>query len=364
MQDGGARAASGGKVWKIVAGCAIAFGFVLLAGLACGVYGLYWLFSPGRQLPTSLVAGPTSVGIVRLERGDTDPGMQDLAEAAMDALQRAQVEAGEGTVPPFLQRMREWQLAQSRNNLGLWVPREATLSLEPGAAPGETRPVAAINFRGLVRPVGLFVQRVLKSERGTRVVTHGDQEVLAVSDRAALCFAEGTLLFGSDPASLVAVLDRWDGWGRGTPSEPPLSAAVRDLAGRYDVYGAFQRPEEAEAFLEFFASAAGLPPGSEGGRPWTPGLVRLRFAADVRSGDEIQALAELLYESPESARAARDGLVELVSGLQHEAAANGLTLKGGPGPAEGAQIKVDLDLLGLRAGLRSWSAKLARPRRR
>ena len=297
MQDGEARAASGGKFWGIVAGCAIAFGVVLLAAVGCGLYGLYWFFSPGRQMPTSLVVGPASVGVVRMERGDTDPGMQALAEEAMDALQRAQVAAGEGTVPPFLQRMREWQLAQSRNNLGMWVPREATLSLEPGGEEGEARPVAAINFHGLVRPMGMFIQHLLKNEHGTRVVAHGDQEVLVVSRSAALCFAEGTLLFGSDAGSLVSVLNRWDRWGRGTPAEPPPFAAVRDLGGRYDVYGAFQRPEEARTFLGLLASAAGVPADPERDHAWADGLSRARFAVDVRSADEVQALAELVYES-------------------------------------------------------------------
>jgi hypothetical protein len=361
MQDGEARAASGGKVWGVVAGCAIAFGVLLLIGVAFGVYGLYWFFSPGRQMPTSLVVGPASVGVVRLERGDTDPGIQALAEEAMAAMQRAQVAAGEGTVPPWVQRLREWQLAQSRNNLGMWVPREVTLSLEPGAEEGEARAVAAINFHGLVRPVGALVGRLLKKERGTRVVPHGDHEVLVVSDRAALCFAEGTLLFGSDAGSLVAVLDRW---GRGAAAAPPLPAAVRDLAGRFDVYGALERPEEARAFLGLFTSSLRQPLDPERGRPWIDGLERVRFALDVRSSDEVQALAELVYESPESARKARDGLVEMMSDLRQRAVDNGLTLKGGPARTEGALVKVDLELLGIRAGLRRWSAEVVRPRRR
>jgi hypothetical protein len=358
-QDPQPRAASGGRFWGIVAGCAIVFGVFLLVGLACGLYGVYWFFSPGRQMPTSLAVGPASVGVVRLERGDTDAGIQALAEEAMDAVQRAQIASGEGTVPPFLQRIREWQLSQRGGSLGMWVPREATLSLEPAAEGGEVRAVAAINFHGMVRPIGTFVQHLLKSEKTTRVVRHGDQEVLVASDQAALCLADGTLLFGSKPEALLAVLDRWR---PAAPEGPSLPLAVRDLAGRFDVYGSLQRPEEARAFLDFFSPARHA--SSDEDRPWIDALERARFGLDVRSADEVEAMAELVYESPAAAAKAREGLVALVSGFQQGAGSNGLTLKGGPGPAEGAQVKVELELSGLREGLRRWSAETFRSRRR
>src|SRR5262245_26542205 len=116
MQPPERASGSGSLVWKLVIGCGAAFGLVLLAAAGCFLYGVYWCFSPGRQMPTALVAGPRSVGVVRLERGDSDRGMQELAQTLLQAIQRAQVEAEEGKVPPFVQGLRRWQLSQQGGN--------------------------------------------------------------------------------------------------------------------------------------------------------------------------------------------------------------------------------------------------------
>jgi hypothetical protein len=351
-QGSGARS-SGDRIWKVVVGCGLAFGLVMLVGFGLALYGLYWAFSPGRQMPTALAVGPRSVGVVRLERGDSDRGMQELVETLIGAIQRAQLAAEDGKVPPFLQSMRRWQLAQSGSNLGMWIPREVTLSIEAGPEAEERRMVAAVNMRSLVRPMGLMIEHMVKREPRARVVTHSGHEVVVSSGGSAVSFAEGTWLFGSGASEVETLLDRW---ARSPATAPRLPASIEDLGGRFDVYGALQRAEEARPLLALVVAVAGQ---EERDGSATSGLTGARFGVDARTADEAAVLLELTYESPEAAQEAERTLAGLFSELQARVGAKGAAMDVEP-RLEGSRLSVDIGISRLESAIQAWADELVR----
>jgi len=358
MQPAERPSGSGRLVWKIVIGCGAAFGLVLLVAIALGLYGVYWCLSPGRQMPTALAVGPRSVGVIRLERGDSDRGIQELALSVFHALQRAQLEADEGEVPPFLQSMRRLQLAQQPGGLGLWIPSEATLSIE--AAPqGQTRVVGAVNMRSLVRPIGFVLGRSMRSDPKTRVVVHGGHEILLNHGGPAVCFAEGSVLFGSGDQELGSALDRWSAAPAG---EPRLPASLQGLSGQFDVYGAFDRAEESSALLGILISVAIDSDHLElakQARSAVSGLKGSRFGIDVVTADELKLRVELSYADPESAQAARERLDGALASLSPRVSQQGMSLELKP-VLEGPRLALDARLSGVESGIHNWLAELLR----
>jgi hypothetical protein len=216
--------------------------------------------------------------------------------------------------------MRRWQLAQSGSNLGMWIPREATLSIEEGPGQDQGRVAAAVNLRGLVRPMGLMIERMMKGDSKTRVVVHGDHEVVVSPGGSALSFAEGTVLFGSSAQEVTTVLDRW---ARGSAAAPRLPASIEDLSGRFDVYGSLHRAEEARSFLALVVVATGQEKLDDSA---ISRLASARFGIDARTADEAEVLVELAYETPEAAQDAERTLAGLFSGMQARARAKGAAI--------------------------------------
>jgi hypothetical protein len=357
MQPSQRRSGSGDWLWKVSIGCGLALGLGLLVGIGLAIYGVYWLLSPGRQMPTALVVGPRSVGVVRLERGDTDAGMRELVQETMLAIQRAQLAAQEDRIPPFLRRIQSWQLGHSRNEMAAWMPREATLSIEAGPEGERESVVAAINMQRFVRPLGMVFGRMIKGEPGTRVEPHGEHELIVNPGGSAVSFAEGTLLFGSSAASLGAVLDRWD-HGAGAA----LPAAVTDLAGRFDVYGTLDRPEDAQAWLGLFATLVfegEHRDAAEAARLAIARVRSLRFGLDARNADEAQAFVELVYETPEAARDAEAGIAALLSEMQARAKANRASMAVRPS-REGPRVRAEIGLTGIESAIQAWADNLMR----
>ena len=350
MTDTPARDGPRPAPWtRILIGCALAFGVALLIGFALAVYGVYWAVSPGRQVPTMGVVGPDSVGAVRLDRASTDPGMQDLVQEVMMAIHRAQLEAQRDTLPPFLEGLRRWQLAQPSGGFGMWLPAEATLSLEPRGDDDEPGYVIAVNFRHFVRPVRTMIERSLAGEPGTRVVVHRDSRILVQRGGSAVGFAGGTLLFADRAARLTAMLDRMAVAG-GSPPPPP---ALRDLSGRWDLIGALDRPEEARTFAAI-AAVEDVPLG----------LTRVRFGLDVETADAARGVADFEFESADAARSAEPvltaSLVERGERAQREW---DLDLSHRH-RLEGRRVHLEVNLSGLRGAIGRWAISAVREEER
>jgi hypothetical protein len=335
---------------RILIGCALAFGAVLLVGFALAIYGVYWAVSPGRQVPTMAVVGPDSVGVVRLDRASTDAGMQDLLQEVMTAIQRAQLAAEQGKVPPFIEGLKRWQLAQPSGGYGMWLPAEATLSLEPRGEDDEPRWVVAVNFRHFVRPVRTMIEQSVGSDPKTRVIVHRENRILAPRSGPAVCFTGGTLLVADRAERLTALLDRVDAAGEASPPPPP---ALRDLTGRWDVVGALDRPEEARSF------AAPLL-----GEDVPDALTRIRFGLDVETADAVRGRADFELDSEDAALRAQPAFAAALAEWERRAREEaGLDLSFEQS-LEGGRLRVDAAVAGLRAGIARWAARAMREKER
>jgi len=341
MEGPGSRGAGSALPWtRILVGCALAFGVVLLIGFGLAIYGVYWAVNPGRQVPTMAVVGPDSVGVVRLDRAATDPGIQDLVQEAMMAIQRAQLDAERDTLPPFLEGMRRWQLAQPAVGLGMWLPGEATLSFERRGEDERTGYVAAVNFRQFVRPVRALLERTFGSDPKTRVLVHRETRILVQPGGSGLGFSGGTLLFAERARRLTAVLDRLAEGG----DAPPAPLALPELSGRWDLYGTLDRPREARSF------AAPLL-----GEDVPSGLSRARFGLDVQTADEAHGLADFEFESADLARSARPLFATaLVDWRQRAKEEAGLDVSFDES-LDGQRLRTEVRLSGLRAAIARWA---------
>lgn len=348
---------------KIVIGCAVALGLVVLVGLAVIVAGGYWLMRPGLQVPTAVVVGPQSTGRVRLENAGADPGVRELMGEFFQAARDAGNEANGHVLPEWVERMQSMQAAQSGQQMEMWLPREATLSLEPQG--DEVGWVAAANFKQLVRPIAMVLGRTFKKERGVRVVVHGGREVFVFPGGTALCFADGTLLVGRPEHTLTAALDR-----ASQTASPALrtSGAATDLFGAWDLHGVLDRSDEARAFAlvlaeRMAASSADDDPSGAGQQAAVAQLESARFGLDVKTGDEVSAEAELVYATPEAAGVAERAWLDLITTARERAAAEELALSVTPEIHERV-VRLRASVSGIKNALPKYVAKSMRSGRR
>src|SRR5688572_24069251 len=143
-----AKRSAGTPLWlKVAIGCGAiaALGAVILF-VAFGA-GMYWLISPGAQVPTAVVIGPESTGVMRCDDLAADPGARALVVNLFESLQKAGDRQAE--MPAFLRSMQEWNRAQTGHQLMQYMPSEVTMSLEPDLEAGY-QAVTAVNFRAYV----------------------------------------------------------------------------------------------------------------------------------------------------------------------------------------------------------------------
>jgi hypothetical protein len=341
---------------KIVIGCAVALGLVMLVGLALIVAGGYWLVRPGLQVPTAVVVSPQSTGRLRLENAGADPGVRELMGEFFQAARDASNEANGHVLPEWVERMQSMQAAQSGQQMEMWLPSEATLSLEPQGE--EVGWVAAANFKQFVRPIAIVLGRTFKKERGVRVVVHRGREVLVFPGGTALCFADGTLLVGRPEHTLTAALDR---------VSPVASAAIgpsdatADLPGSWDLHGVLDRSDEARAFALVLAQrmAASSADDDQGGPAQQAAVAELesaRFGLDVQTGDEVRAEAELVYATPEAAGVAERAWLDLITSARERAAAEELALSVTPEMHERV-VRLRARVTGVKNALPKYAAK-------
>lgn len=299
-----APAAAAPPAWgRLFVGCAIAGGLLVIAGLAAFLYATYWLVSAGRQAPTAAVVGPRSAGVVRVSDLAADPGTRALVGEFMARAESASAGGG----PQLPKWMRDMQAAQARQGITQWLPREATLTFEPGAD-GDFGMSAAVNPRGMVLPFRLALMPALSREKDATVSRHGRHQLIAFRKSGALCFMDGTIVWAADAERLRAALDRLErAISKGAPSPDP----ARALAGVWDVSGWFDRPLAATARAVALAErgeAVGTAIGLGDEREPPAGLRGLRFGIDLRSRSDAEAALDVAFASVEDAAAAEPRL--------------------------------------------------------
>ena len=144
---------------------------------------MYWLTSAGGTTRRPRWRARTQPG--RRPRA-TWPGAASSTALLTSLFRRLQdVQQRRGGQPQLPAWIRAMQAQQARQAIGQWLPREATVSLEPDDT-GERRLVFAANLRGFVRPIRMAVTQSMKGDPHATITRHGDREILNVSVSAAL----------------------------------------------------------------------------------------------------------------------------------------------------------------------------------
>lgn len=321
---------------RVFVGCAVVGGLGVLAVLVAFTAGIYWLLGSGRQARTAAVVSPHSQGVVYVSDLASDPGARALLGEFMARAQNAPPGG-----PRLPQWMREMQAAQARQGISQWLPREATISLEPRG--DEALGVAvAVNLRGMVQVVRLTMGRALARGGGRTVTKHGRYELISFEKGStALCFMDGTIVLAPDLERLRAAVDRLEPALR---TGPPPEEPARTLPGRWDVHGWLDGPHAASALAALTAErgeaiAAALALEDVPAPP--PGLQGLRFGLDLKSNSDADLALDLRFSSAGEAAAAEG---PVVAGLRSRLAQEpGLTAALTP-RVDGGHLRLDVAL--------------------
>jgi hypothetical protein len=329
---------------KILIGCGFALALAALAVFGLVAWGLYWAVSPGRQLPTAIVVGPQTTGVVRFGDLAADPGATAFLATLME-----ETEKGDGgpDLPPWA---KAWLSRSRADAIKQWLPREGTLSFERDPE-GAVHPVAALNFRVYVRPIRALIERMADDRRVATRVRHGGETIVVFSGGTALCFVGGTLLLSDDAGLVRSVLDR-----AAAPGSPPptLPAELTRLTGGWDSSGVMSQPETAGALVARVFDA--------GEAPDDLAPAGARFGIDAQPGDEVRAFLDLAFPSDADAEAAGPAVDAAFQDARRRAEAAGVRLRLGQ-RRQGARLVIDVEAGGLAAALGRHTAATSRERR-
>lgn len=176
----------------------VAFCLLLLAGVA--YVGYRWLAYTGRQVPVDSVVDANTVALLHFEGDLRDPGVSALLNRASSVLTEIARARG-NALPP----MSATIMAHAGEQV---LPREMALSYRtvPG---GDLELVAAVNFRGFARLMGIVAGGILasRSMRGVLQVTkHNGYDL--IGDSPVLCPLNGTLLIAGSRDGMRAAVNR------------------------------------------------------------------------------------------------------------------------------------------------------------
>jgi hypothetical protein len=334
---------------KVLIGCAIVGGLVILAGIAVFVFGMYWLVGSGKHHPTAAVASPRAQGVVRVGDLGQDPGARDLLVSLYKRVQAAGERAGGPQMPAWLRNM---QAMQARQGITQWLPREATISLEPDAE-DVPRIVLAANLRGFVRPMRLAITQAAKGDRKSTITHHGEQEIVHFDSNTSLCFMDGTLVVSYHPSAMTPALDRLAAAGASPPAGDD-----RGLPGSWDLNGWLD--EHTGTGLLVGLLATDNPPEGEPLR----GLRAVRFGIDIENESDARVLTEVAFADAAGAAGGRPWLTEGIGHLRQRLESSGLSSTA-TDSVEGDRVRLELRLSGVEAAIgRLMEAKENAPRRR
>lgn len=324
-------------IWaRVLVGCALVGGLFILAGIGSCIFGMYWLTSAGRQVATGAVAGPKSQGVIRVGDLAADPGARALLSAFFLRMQQAGASHQPIQLPAWIRNM---QAQQARQSVSQWLPREATVSLEPDHL-GGTHVVVAANLRGFVRPIRLAVTQSMKGDPKARITRHGDHEILNLGGGGAICFMGGTLVVGNQAAALPAVLDRLS-----TSGAPPRRSGERALPGDWDVNG-WLEGDPAAKLLTYLLEPPDDASWDGEIAPPVEGVRDVRFGIDLESADAARLTVEIAFASADAAAAAEPRLAEGMARLRTKTESSGLTATV-TASLEGERLRYQLALTGI-----------------
>lgn len=336
---------------KVLIGCALGCGLVIILGVLGAILGISWLLSAGEQVATAEIVGTDSIGFVHLDQTVRDPGVSAMLRNFWLEAQRAENQRQKEELPESLGWLQDLSAAQQGGvaPLEIFLPREMTVALEPGPHDGEPEIVVALNLRALPRLGRVFFATLSDrmspeddsepdSYRGHPVHPLGD-------DSGTVAFVGSTILFASETAAVRRAIDRIED---GT-SRPPTLAATELPESHRDLWGSFRN---ADGLLESWLAAR-----LEEGGVAAPSLVgevqTVTFGIDIVSSDEIEAQMAFLCAGEAAAKRWQaplgSALLSEVRGELFEDAALSVSTN-----VDGRRLLTSVSISGLDLALQRW----------
>ncbi len=316
---------TGAKVLMVVV---IGFGVLFAGSLVTGGMGLYWLISPGNQVPSATAVSATSVGLFRVHSDVEDPGVGAALDVIARALDEAQRLDRSSKLPKELRFLARLQRSDSRMVIRLMWPRDSTINLEP-LEDGSTRFVGAINLRRLGGAIRLVEQFISKDSLGE----YREHEIFGGAN-LELSFAGSTVLLGSDRAGLRELIDR------AIDGPVPLPAELQRLAEAVGGDASMVLSGGGERLAALLSRGT-----ADGEAAAFSEATALAVGFDLESADRL-SLRVLLESSAAELGPLEAKLDEVVQGLAGSLQESGLALSGRLAP-EGGGLGGTLTITGI-----------------
>ena len=327
---------------KVLLGCGVGCGGLLLAGFLAAGYGMWWITSSGKQIATSDIVRTDAANVLRIDAAETDG---DLAQAVVTLFmdfQSVQQEVARESTPDsmaWIDSLQQMQNAGGASGLTTYVPREVTVVLEPGLD-GVPQAVVAVNLRAFPRLIKWVVSMASSQQGGAiREAEHAGVSYRVFDETAGLAFLGGTMIWAQSESALIPVLERLEaaepaaGENEGMPllvTEP----GAWEIQGRLDAAG-----------LRYF-----LQDDEQGPEPeQLSHLSGVEFGVDVLSADGLTGFAAV---QGNDRGYVEQWVAELFADLSATAAGEGMELQYELRPDEGDPLWVDFRLDGIREAIR------------
>jgi len=258
---------------KMLIGCAIGCGSIILIVVLAIVGFTLWLNSEGELLEPQSLLGSDTQGYAEWTLDLEDPGTRGFVEASLEAIQS--IPSGSGEMPDWLQGwMQQRQHKQAREDIMKLFPSVVAWTATPGERPGEDLHLLTASIKPLGNRLvlgdwvmGWFAGR----SDDVRVEEHGDERIYQFAmgrERSMAMFIRGVdLFFTSDIETARIAVDRLSLAERGdtssdldtlfleTEGDGPLRAAISNRNGQLArLWKRFAPTTPSDAELELWDS--------------------------------------------------------------------------------------------------------------
>lgn len=302
-----------GRGRKVLIGCLIGCGSLLVLAVVAFAAGMYWVTRPGELLEPEQLLGDDSTGFVEWTLRLEDPGTEGFVELLGEAL--AAFNTSNPDMPPAL---RDWLPgvigSETRSDLRELFPLALAWSMRPAEAEEDLH-LFTVSLRQMgnqLRIADWMLSFGLSKDGDGHVVEHRDEKILMLDGHEGALFIRGNDIFVTSGIEMAkSAVDRLTGNERAT-GNAPLARFLRE--GDRPLSGAIDNTRGELARL--WDVLAGL--GEDGGLDFEPDLsaiAGMRLAGGLEPDGSLTC--ELVFVGPDEAwaRSAEEGLAEALERL-------------------------------------------------